>query len=488
MWKQLRTPFAFVRRIHCVGCGTHSIPKNRRVPDFPPPAPVEAVSEKMDKKLHHELLPQMSESQLEALNWSDNNTNSGDLISKHEQNLQTFRSKMEKTTKSQICSGCLLARNGTATDIKVPEETQLVDEDGIEPPKINFQVVDAVDFPLGLPDLQLAADLPKQFAKKYADTVFVINRCDLLVGHQSQLQLLKRYFMEAFFNKRGIKESKVVLISATRGWNLKKLSESFARSAKVLNVFNGPANSGKTKLVHVLSGVDKNDLAGGASTWPLPFTTQEPQVYTSQGHMRSKKMVDMPSVSMGGGGAGCFGLLRPNLVRKVSAGTKMTNKTPKYTVPKVLGKSGQTVSVGGLVALEFPHIDVSQSRRLPYHVFGNIGGLAHTEFLHTFKDLEQVNKMNHSDHPNHIKMRMHDVPNLELVKKLSFQPLLPTGERQSLVIQGMGFVQPYYFGSFPPYYTVTVWAPKDIEVGVRKEVLPKVFKSLRKSEKTAKKH
>lgn len=436
----------------------------------------------MDKKLHEDLLPQMSESQLQALNWGDNSSKNSDTISKHEQNLQSFRTKMEKTTKSQVCSDCLLARNGTASEIKVPEETQLVDDDGIEPLKNNFQVVDALDFPLGLPDLQLAADLPKQFAKKYADTVFVINRCDLLVGHQSQLQLLKKYFMEAFFNKKGIQESKVVLVSATRGWNLKKLSESFARSAKILNVFNGPTNVGKTKLVHVLSGIDKHDLAGGPSTWPLPFTTQEPQVYTSQGHMRSKRMVDMPSMSMKDGGAGCFSLLRSNLVRKVSAGTKMTNKTPKYTVPKVLGKSGQTVSIGGLIALEFPHIDSLQSRRLPYHVFCDIGGLAHTEFLHTFKDLDQVNKMNHSDHPNHVRMRMHDVPNLELVKKLSFQPLLPTGERQSLVIQGMGFVQPYFFGTFPPYYTVTVYAPKDIEVGVRKEVLPKVFKSLRKSE------
>lgn len=433
-------PLIFRRFAHCVGCGNELVFPISRSRAFPKDL-VKSGAQAISNSNVERIFAQLSDEQREALDWG----NEFRSVKKHDFNFDRQMAKANAAFKSSICKQCIMTRDGSITPVNIPQTATAFLG------KI-FHVIDAIDFPAGVPS-------SKDF---HMGDIFVINRADLIVNHESQLSKLKHYVMETVFKPLGVPDNNVILTSGQRGWHLKKLAEYFVDRPK-RNYFVGPTGSGKTLLVHRLSGTSQKQ---GPTVWPVPYTTQKEAEYKSLPEFRSRHVVDTPSHA---NGSSILSLILPNVLRKVIAGAQMMQRDPKYRGPKATAKSGQVVSVGGLVALEFPALD----KRMPIHVFSGVGGLAHTDFLHTFKDLDKVQELNESNEPSKLKMRMHDSLGLQLERKLNFRPFdKHSRTRQGVVIKHLGFLQPFLFGDFPEDYEVTLWAPPGTDVGLRPEILP----------------
>jgi len=427
---------------NCVACGSALVaPLSRST--APQAGSTPSVRGSADRRLS-EILGQLSPEQTAALSGEPGSSELGDnTVSAVALRQQLSQKTRQAAAKSAVCKPCVMARAGTITPVQpslAPHKEQLGRK---------FHIVDALDFPLGVPDLRTVP----------GGDVFVVNRCDLLVSHSSQLPRLKKYIME-HFAAHGIGSDRVVLTSAARGWHLQKLSELFLGKPK-RNYFVGPTNAGKTRLAHAMCGIT------GQTTWALPFTTQHALEHRTLREFRAKPLVDCPSTPAG---STALGELLPTVLRKTCAGVRMTRREPKYRLPLVRARTGQIVSIGGLLAVEFPPLE----RAVPIHMFVGMGGFAHAEYARAMSGMEKLREINASTNPAHLKMRVHDNLGLELEPLLSFYPAAkePKAVKPQVVVQNLGYLQPFVFGALPEDYRATVWAPRGTGVGLRKEVLP----------------
>lgn len=440
--------------MHCIGCGT-SVARGLQALSKHQPLD---LSISKDAQIAAKLEESLSRAQLQTLAW--NHPAPGKImLERRALKKQQAQMLIDAEQKERLCRPCLLNRNGSTTimnpstfDLSVYLD-ELRAEHGAN--LRVFHVLDAHDFPTGIP------------ASVAPDDAIIVNRVDL-VADRTRLSHAKEYYMREFFGKMGVPDANVFVTSVEKRWNVRNLAEALER----VNVFVGPTNSGKTRLVHELAGVEHKDTKWQLtrhSTWPVPYTTQEPLELRATPFFRARKLIDTPSVPL----AGFYDMLSGRVVRKMAAGATMTKNVSKYAVPKLRLFTGHVGSVGGLIALEFPELIVDGAAKTSVaHMMIGMGGIAHSKFAQRFKNMDTLHRINASDLEVHEAMRMHTQPGLRLEKALELDV------RDTLVVRGLGFIQPRIFHPVPEDYRIGVYVPQGLgqALSTRREMVLEYLK------------
>lgn len=442
---------ALSRSVHCLSCGS----KFHRIqygPGFQNPTknPNYPSLSKAEEANFQELVKSLSLEQQRAVGLKSLD------IPIHEQPARLMKEEFKKRSKKERellqCRWCLDAMQGRETPVlpsgidvmaEIPSGYQLV------------HVIDAMDFPM-----TVCKDLVLKYGPR---VVFVINRCDLVLDHQNKMGKFKEYVMKEVFDDMKVDAKNVYLVSATKKWNLQK----FAECLKDTNAFVGKTGSGKSALATALS----SSLLPKPQ-WELPFTTQRPVEYKTTPEFRSKIILDTPSLPEAENkGAGVYGLIRPKYLRKMLGGTHMTKLGNKYAKQAVVAKPGQAISIGGMIGLELPRTAAGQA----VHTWPIIGGF-NPILGRKVASIAKIQELNNSKVPQHNEWNMlnreNPVTNEPLEYKLDIPvPINRDEHGTSLVVRGVGVIQPRLYGNLKEPYTLKAYAIPGLQLGTRTELL-----------------
>lgn len=436
----------FIRQAHCLSCGSTFHRHTPAVPGFQEASvqpPKKAIASFQDNHFE-KLVKTMSGHQKTALNLphisADKITTRQDLTQAKRQN------KMIK--QMTFCRPCLDSRDGRNAILRPVYSSPLECLSQIPQDSTIFYVCDAMDFPM---------TLSPQLLKNIPQAHFVVSRIDLVISHPNQEKKFKEYVMDIFFGNLGVSPSRVHTVSTFRGWGLTKVAECLGWS----NYFIGQANTGKTRLVQSLSGISATN-----STWPVPFVTQNATNY----NLGRKELIDMPSMPEAQSKKGIFDIVSTKYLRKICSGRRLfTNSNSHLATPKVTGKSGQTISICGVVALELPSL--YDDSKAFVHIYPLVGGFNPSQGR-AHSSINVIDKINSSSNPNYTNWsiaKKDGINNLKYVRDFD----LKSG--RELVVRGLGVLVPMITGTPLDSYTCRVYALPGVEIGERPKIMPALF-------------
>ncbi|KAH3688896.1 hypothetical protein WICPIJ_000116 [Wickerhamomyces pijperi] len=310
-----------------------------------------------------------------------------------------------------------------------------------------YHLFSAVDFPLSL---------LSQIPAREGDIKFIMNKTDMLFGHNSTLEKYDTYFKHLIRRLTGYKNSPLYMVSAHSNWGIKSLLQKLKDDVVYLV---GYVNTGKTKFAQRLETSYKSLTTDKRSDYKkllgsshFPAMTRD----TIEHRLTSRKsVIDTPGLIPA---ANVFNHIKSEHLKNLTHGKKMIisemRKTEYHSA-----KSGQVVSIaGGLVLLKVPDNTIVQ---LKSACFGE---------LRNFTNIERAKEVL-TNQPDALKKSIFVKP--ESMNELQRFVIPPFRGTVDLLIKDIGFVQIKPTGSMPDSKTpelFEVFAPSGVVLGVRETI------------------
>lgn len=373
--------------------------------------------------------------------------------------------KLKKRAKlvKMFCELCRTSLNTKETWLRPPAATKKEILDKIPPGSTIVHVFDALDFPVSA-DLSLLDWAEKNMCK----VIWVLNKCDLFVPDKERTQgaVVKFARRELLRLSNGrIRPEDIYCVNSHWDWFLENVYEALGKD----NYIVGYANVGKStfalhlaSIYRTKSSMPRSHQPWGRGSWFNPFITQHRTTFELVGN---KSLTDMPSfpefddtnsnlekaIAEFGSGSkafteyppkvlGTYGLLRPQGMRSLTAGSRLFRSPGRYNANHVTTKRPHNVvSIGGLVALR-------QNTEAKMLVWGVIPDSDYR--VRALSNLEKINSINASMEKVHYRWSVVR-PELAATELKVIDKFRVGNEGASIVIRGVGLAHVQFHGRVP---------------------------------------